>query len=155
MYCGRTSGRATAAGRDPEPVDGPVAGGIWGAWAEADMATSWLAQETERETESGALLLGRHLLSRLASRRDDLTGETVELRGDLRVVRERERNARVERGGDRLVVARERVVNAEAERGLDLLGRDHVLIGGAVEQDANPLAANAELTHTIDQPLRI
>src|SRR6188768_2451775 len=113
MYCGRgASARDAAAGGEPDPVEGPVAGGFRGAWAEADMATSWLTQKAERER--GALLLGYGHLDGFAGR-DDLACEAVELGSDLRVVRQGQRHAGVERGGYGLVVARECVVNAVAE----------------------------------------
>jgi hypothetical protein len=74
---------------------------------------------------------------------------------DLGVVRQRQRHAGVERRRHRAVVARERVMDAVAERGLDLLRRDQVLIGDAVEQDLDALAAGAELPDALDQPLRV
>src|SRR4029079_7426173 len=155
VYCGRTSaGRGTAAGPDPDPVVGGLFGPFWGAGAVADMTTSCLAQEAERETECRLALVAGGLVAAITGR-NDLAGEAVELRRDLRVVRQGQRHARVERGGHGLVVARKRVVDSVAESGLVLLRRDHVLVGRAVQQNADPLAADAELPDAIDQPLRV
>ena len=46
-------------------------------------------------------------------------------------------------------------MDAVAERRLDLLRRDQVLIGHAVEQHLDALAAGAELADALDQPLRV
>ena len=46
-------------------------------------------------------------------------------------------------------------MNAVAERRLDLLGPDQDLIRCAVDQHLHPLAAGAELTHALDQPLGV
>ena len=76
--------------------------------------------------------------------------------GDLRVVRQRQRHAGVQRRRHRPVVARERVVDAVAERRLDLLRRDQVLIRRSrFSRTLIALAAGAELPHAIDQPLRV
>ena len=67
---------------------------------------------------------------------------------------ERERHAGVERGGDRPVIVRERVMHWIPERRFDLGGGD-AGCPGPIEQDADALAADAQLTHAFDQPLRI
>src|SRR5262245_1545346 len=61
---------------------------------------------------------------RFGGRIQDPPRKAIELARDLRVAGERERHARVERRGHRLVVARERVVNRMPERALDLLRRN-------------------------------
>ena len=99
--------------------------------------------------------LGGRQRRRLAARIEHTPREAVELRRDVGVARERQRHARVERRRHGLVVARKRVVNRMPERAFDLLRRNRVRLGGAVEQHAHALAARAELPHAIEQPLRV
>src|SRR5262245_2631233 len=140
-YCGR--GASTRGGR------GAPAGGC-GTFMTDIVSVPYPRPGLEQAEKRAPLrlrLLGLGL--RVLVQADQVAREVAELRRDLRVIRQRQRHPRVERGRHRAVVARERVVDAVAERGLDLLGRDQVLVRHPVQQDLHALAPGAELPHAI------
>jgi hypothetical protein len=110
------------------------------------------------DAEEDALALGfRFCVGCPAAARhpDELAREAVELRRDFRVVRQRQRHARIEGRRHGPVVARERVVNPVTECRLDLLGPDQNLIRCAVDEHLYAFAAGAELADTLDEALRV
>src|SRR5262249_20754641 len=96
----------------------------------AGIVAEFIGSPDGRDTFEARQLAPRRLRARRrGARLQDLPCEVIELRGDVGVARQREWHARIERGGDSLVVARERMVNRVTERALDLLRWNRVRLG--------------------------